>query len=435
MLERIRNICLPPSCRKLFADHRQLTALLLVLLAGAAVRFLPAVFYYNPFDLESHNIPWAIYGAMDRFGIYTNPGMLCPSVDYPPIFPFLLTLLGKPLEWAVSVGCQPAQMFLVKLLPILADLALILLIWMAAADYGCRSPWKAALVWAFNPSILFNCAIWGQADSLLLFFVFAFFWALDRKQPEVASILFALGCLTKLQMCYFAPILLLGLLLLRLHPLRFFGSLALGGFVGFLGWFPFMRRGDWLALPLRIYFGGVEKYSYVQMNAANLFALGDHYLQPDSEIWFWKITFSTFSTIMIVAAFCWLILNAVRFFLRRSTLPLYLVALIYCEILFLFTTRQHERYQLPIVVLCLFWWIVERRRTPLLFLAAFSLITLSNQAYVLLVENHPSAAFLKALEYPTAIANLLLFIPLCLVIRKRFCALHPVQSSPGKNDT
>ena len=63
--------------------------------------------------------------------------------------------------------------------------------------------------------VIFNRLHGLPANSVL-----AMFWALERSKPVAASLIFALGCLTKLQMCYFAPVLLLGFLLLRLRPAR-----------------------------------------------------------------------------------------------------------------------------------------------------------------------------------------------------------------------
>ena len=94
-------------------------------------------------------------------------------------------------------------------------------------------------------------------------------------------------------------------------------ALAAGGALGFLGWLPFMSRGEWLALPLRIYLGGYGKYSVVNAKAANLYAFGNHYLQPDSDIWFWGISFSTISMAVTAAALLWLPAPQIR--CRRNT--------------------------------------------------------------------------------------------------------------------
>lgn len=423
MSKHLNVFSLRPRWADPLADRRQRRALLLVLLAAAVIRFLPAIFYFNYFDLGPYNIPWSIYGAQDRFGIYNNPAMAEFGLDYPPVFPFLLSLFGTPVLWAHETGCWPVEMFFIKLFPVLADLALTALVWMIAADHQMKSPWKPALLWALNPSMILNCAFWGQADSFLLFFLLAMFWALERNRPVTASLIFALGCLTKLQMCYFAPVLLLGFLFLHTPLRRALLSLAAGGAVGFLGWLPFMMRGEWFALPLRIYLGGYSKYGFVNLRAANLYAFGDHYMQPDSEIWFWGIPFSAISTAFTAAALLWLVFCGIRAVRRASLPPLCVCALIYIEILFLFTTRQHERYQLPVLVLSLMWWFVSRDKKAFCFFCFFTLITLINQFYVIAADNHPSlAAFCASLEYPAAVLNLLSFLLLCICAVRSFAA-------------
>lgn len=419
-----------PGWPQQLSDRRQRRRLAAVLLLAAVLRFLPAVLYFNYFDLGPYNIPWSIYGAQDRFGLYSNPAMAEFGLDYPPIFPFLLSLVGSPVLWAHESGCWPVEMFCIKLFPSLADLALTALVWLVAADHRFAEPWQPALLWALNPSMILNSGFWGQADSFLLFFLLAMFWALERSKPVAASLIFALGCLTKLQMCYFAPVLLLGFLLLRLRPARWIGALAAGGAVGFLGWYPFMRRGEWLALPLRIYLGGYDKYSFVNAKAANLYAFGNHYQQPDSEIWFCGISFSAISNLAIAAALLWLVWCGIRAVRRRSLPLLCLIALVYLEVLFLFTTRQHERYQLPALVLSLLWWMICREKKAVRFFLFFTLITLINQSYVIFADNHPATAgFFSMLEAPTAAVNLLAFPVLCAAVAHSF---RQPPSSPSQ---
>ena len=94
-----------PGWPQQLSDRRQRGRLAAVLLLAAVLRFLPAVLYFNYFDLGPYNIPWSIYGAQDRFGLYSNPAMAEFGLDYPPIFPFLLSLVGSPVLWARS--CAP----------------------------------------------------------------------------------------------------------------------------------------------------------------------------------------------------------------------------------------------------------------------------------------------------------------------------------------
>ena len=95
----------------------------------------------------------------------------------------------------------------------------------------------------------------ARQTACFLFFVLAVFWALHCKNGLAASLCFALGCLSKPQMAYFAPFLLLGLALCCAgSALRRLGALAAGAALGLAGWLPFMvGGGEGLALPLRIY--------------------------------------------------------------------------------------------------------------------------------------------------------------------------------------
>lgn len=112
-------------------------------------------------------------------------------------------------------------------------------------------------LWAVNPAAIYNCAFWGQTDCVLLFFVLAVFWALHRKNALAASLCFALGCLSKLQMAYFAPFLLLGLALCCAgSAVRRLGALAAGAALGLAGWLPFMLGGRRGAGPAAAHLSG-----------------------------------------------------------------------------------------------------------------------------------------------------------------------------------
>lgn len=356
--------------------------LLGIVALAAVVRFVPAIFYKNYFDIGSYNIPWAVYGAQDRFGIY-GPLLSEFGMDYPPMFPFALTLFGNQVLAAREAGFWQLEMFYIKLVPVLADICLTALVFFIAKDYGVKRAWLPALLWAVNPASVYNCSVWGQSDCILLFFLLAMGWALWRRQPELAAVAFAFGCLSKLQMCYYAPMLLLGFLAMRAKPLRWVTALGVGGFVGFLGWLPFMRRGEWLHLPLRIYFGGYEKYSFINLQAANVFALGDYYHVPDDTPLLGSLSFHNISTLITAAALLWLVVYGVLLAKRRTRLPVACAALLYANIIFLFTTRQHERYQMPVLVLALLCWLETREKPYAVLSIVYALITFANQFILL----------------------------------------------------
>lgn len=67
--------------------------LLLLVLAALALRLVPAALYYNAYDLESYNIPWAITAHENWLAMYEATLGLYP-LDYPPLLPTLFGLFG-----------------------------------------------------------------------------------------------------------------------------------------------------------------------------------------------------------------------------------------------------------------------------------------------------------------------------------------------------
>ena len=187
-----------------------------------------------------------------------------------------------------------------------------------------------------------------------MFFVLAVFWALHRKNALAASLCFALGCLSKLQMAYFAPFLLLGLALCCAgSAVRRLGALAAGAALGLAGWLPFMLGGgEGLALPLRIYLGGAGRYDEVMSNAANLYAFGSSLNHaPTGTLMRGAVPFATVNAVLWAGIALGLAVYAVWLWRARAARrPVRGGAFVLLHSVF-FTQRMRERYLLPALVL------------------------------------------------------------------------------------
>ena len=123
----------------------------------------------------------------------------------------------------------------------------------------------AVVVATFSPTLLFNAAIWGQFDGLLVLLLFLCFYSVSTKRIYWASAFYAIGCLTKLQFCYF--IFPFAAIVILFYPLRKIVIATLEGLaIGLLGWLPFMVVSG-PSLPLRIYLGGSGKYPFLNLSA------------------------------------------------------------------------------------------------------------------------------------------------------------------------
>ncbi len=394
--------------------------LLLLVLAALALRLVPAALYYNAYDLESYNIPWAITAHENWLAMYEATLGLYP-LDYPPLLPTLFGLFGGAMQLSQEVGGTIAAngmlaMVLIKLWPILFDVGTAALLYEVGHRQGMRRPGLAGWLWAVNPAAIYNCALWGQTDCVLLFFVLAVFWALHCKNGLAASLCFALGCLSKLQMAYFAPFLLLGLALCCAgSALRRLGALAAGAALGLAGWLPFMvGGGEGLALPLRIYLGGAGRYDEVMSNAANLYAFGSALNHaPTGTLMRGTVPFATVNAVFWAGIALGLAVYAVWLWRARAAAPaLCEAALLYYFTVFFFTQRMRERYLLPALVLAALCALCTRRRGYALLACGLAATTLFNQFLVLHYVHGAPLSFRQALGQNLrlgAVANLALW--------------------------
>ncbi len=370
---------------------------ILLLLAAALVRLVPAALYYNAFDIESYHLQWALYGAQDLFGLYGQKLGLF-YLDYPPLIPSLFAMLGRALSRAVGAGNTVAEMLLLKSIPVAFDVATVALLAAHARKNGSRAAWAAAVFWAVNPAAIYNCAFWGQTDTVLCFFLLWMLLSLTQNRPVSACLAFSLGCLSKLQMAYFAPVLLIGLLFVSAPFRRRIAGLAAGGALGALVWLPFMLRSGW-TLPLDIYLGGFNKYGAVHLNAGNLYAFGRALNGlDDSSYAMGLFPFSSVNRVIWGCAALLLAGDVALRLLRRNPNRLCETALLYWTAVFLFTTRMHERYLMPSVAFAALSWALTSRRLYGFVTVVLGCSVCLNQFVTLFSEaSGPSAASLCAL--------------------------------------
>lgn len=352
--------------------------LLLLGLAALALRLVPAALYYNAYDLESYNIPWAITAHENWLAMYEATLGLYP-LDYPPLLPTLFGLFGGAMQLSQEVGGTVAAngmlaMVLIKLWPILFDVGTAALLYEIGHRQGMRRPGLAGWLWAVNPAAIYNCAFWGQTDCVLLFFVLAVFWALHCKN-----------------------------------------GLAAGAALGLAGWLPFMvGGGEGLALPLRIYLGGAGRYDEVMSNAANLYAFGSALNHaPTGTLMRGTVPFATVNAVLWAGIALGLAVYAVWLWRARAAAPaLCEAALLYYFTVFFFTQRMRERYLLPALVLAALCALCTRRRGYALLAGGLAATTLFNQFLVLHYVHGAPLSFRQALGQNLrlgAVANLALW--------------------------
>ncbi|HXG25896.1 MAG TPA: phospholipid carrier-dependent glycosyltransferase [Candidatus Binatia bacterium] len=177
---------------------------ILVLLAlGLALRLIIA--YLLPgsgfaVDLGSFRF-WANNLADEGlYGFYDRPFFH----DYTPGYLYVLWLVGGVANLFPGGGVGD----LIKVPPIVADLALGYLVWSMVRELGGSG--RAALVGAalvlFNPVMWFDSVVWGQVDSFGVVFLLLSLRELWRDRPERAAILATVAALIKPQLGILIPL-------------------------------------------------------------------------------------------------------------------------------------------------------------------------------------------------------------------------------------
>jgi hypothetical protein len=176
-------------------------AILVVLALGLALRLILA--YLLPrsgFDADLGSFQfWASNLAKDGLnGFYERPFFH----DYTPGYLYVLWLVGIVGRALGGIGD------LIKIPPVLGDLAIGYLVWSMIRELGGRERLAllGAAVVVVNPVFWFDNVVWGQVDSVGVVFLLLGLRSLWRDQPERAAIFAVIAALVKPQLGILIPL-------------------------------------------------------------------------------------------------------------------------------------------------------------------------------------------------------------------------------------
>jgi Gpi18-like mannosyltransferase len=287
--------------------------------------------------------------------------------DYPPFSVYLFWAFGS-IAKATAIN----TVTMVKLLPNIFDLATAALIFFFLRR---QTSFKLAVtgtaLYAFNPAVIYNAAIWGQFDAIYTFFLILSLILALKSKPKLSATAFALGILTKPQGIALAP--LIAFLIYKKNGVKnLLFSVAVFAATVFVVILPF----EWsnpITFLSNIYFGAYGGYAATSINAFNLWALYGLWI-PDGglNIVGWAL----------FGGFALFILYSLHKRFKVSNEMLWVFgAFMLLFAFFMLPTRIHERYLFPVIsVLALMFPLIKRVRLLYVGLTATLLV---NQAYVL----------------------------------------------------
>ncbi len=321
-----------------------------LVLFGGLIRLLAAYNEVHYFDLPYY-FTWSEevvdHGIFSAYQNLLGIGISNNELDYPPLFLFPLYITGLLMKIPGVSDFAPYSMLVIKMWQILFDLATIILIYYVLRRQNKLLALAGAAIWAINPAIIFNSSYWGQTDSMMIFMLLLSFFTLEQKRPLLATFFFALACLLKFQCAYFFPVFLL--FLLYDHKLLTVAKAAgVGIATGVIVFLPFMIYSG-ITLPFDVYLGGLGKWPYACLYAFNFFgALGMNYVKDSTEILPF-ISANTFGNIITIVALLVLFL----FMMTGKKRCPYLLGFFFMNTVFMFASRMHDRYQIPVIIFIL----------------------------------------------------------------------------------
>ncbi len=291
--------------------------------------------------------------------------------DYPPFNIYLFWGFGS-IAQSLGLFGTPFITYIVKIVPNIFDILIAgLIFFFARKQLSFKFSLIGAALYAFNPAVIFNAAIWGQFDAIYtLFLLLSLILALKSK-PELSAVSFAVGVLTKPQAIALLP--LIAFVIFKKsgikRTLTSAVSLIATVFVVILP----MQWSNPITFLSDIYFGAYSGYEYTSINAFNTWGLFGLWV-PDGNLYIlgWAL-FAAFSIFTLY------VVN--KRWDKSDQMIIFFAAFMLFFAFFMLPTRIHERYLFPaIAVLALMFPFVKRAR---LLYGVITVTFLTNVAYVL----------------------------------------------------
>jgi len=357
-----------------------------------------------------YNTNWSDYGIL-----------FC---DYVPFNVYLFWIFGS-LAKAFSLFGTPALVYLIKLLPTLFDAATAFLIFtFVRKRFDFKMSLVTAAVYAFNPAVIFDSAVWGQVDAVYTFFLLLSLMLLLKSKPKLSAVALTIGVLTKPQAIALAPLILF-LILKKYGWRRLLTSLLTIIATIFVVILPF----EWsnpITFLWDIYFGAYSGYGVTSANAFNLWALGGLW-QPDTQL-FLALGWVMFG---VATAFILYVLHK-RLDTSGELLILFAAFMLFFSF-FMLPTRMHERYLFPALsVLALMLPFSKQMRR---FYGILTCTILANVASVLYFLYYNRQNIPYEIVLPVTIINLTVFLLTFSMLHRALQGkpLEQVHTSPSSD--
>jgi Gpi18-like mannosyltransferase len=380
-------------------NKREVIIVAVLLLVAFIVRVLlfPLQGYQNDMATFSYWFNTAAEHGVRPF--YTVVLQQAGWIDYPPFNVYLFWVFGSLAKAVSAWGISTVS--IVKLVPNLFDLGTAALIYVfVRKQLSFKQSLLATGLYAFNPAVIYNAAVWGQFDAIYTFFLVLSLILALKSKPKLSAAVFAIAILTKPQAIALLP--LVAYLIFRKNGWKSLlvsvGVFATSVFVIILP-FEWSNPATFLST---IYFGAYSGYKYTSINAFNLWGLFGLW-QPDGNLYI--VGWTLFG---VFAAFTLYVLH--KRFKVSGEMVVFFAAFMLFFAFFMLPTRIHERYLFPAIsILALMYPFIKKARPFYVVLTGTFLV---NQAYVLYFLNS-ATVFIPSgdlVVLAVSVINLIMFL-------------------------
>jgi len=349
-----------------FAINKRETIILAGFLLGAfIIRVSLFPLEGNQFDIN-YFLSW--FGTAAKYGV--RPFYSVTWCNYPPFNVYIFWVFGSLANAVSTLGISAVN--LVKLAPTLFDLSTATLIYVyLRKQLTFKQSIMGTALYAFNPALIYNSAVWGQWDAIYTFFLVLSLMLALKSKPKLSAVAFALGLLTKPQAIALVP--LVAYLIYKKNGLKnLLSSVAVFAATIFVVIFPFEWSNPVTFLTSN-YFGALKSFPFTTVNAFNLWAL---YGLWNGDAKLFIIGWAMFGAFAVFTMY-WL---AKRFHVSGESVAFFCAFMLFFAF-FMLPTQIHERYLFPAIsMLALMFPLIKEARPFYVFLTGTLLI---NQAYVL----------------------------------------------------
>lgn len=329
--------------------------------------------------------------------------------DYPPGYMYILYVAGFIRSIFNADGNGSFFVLIIKLPAILADLGIGWIIYhTASVRFRERGAAILTALFLFCPPVFLDSAIWGQVDSVFVFFVALMIYLIFRDKMIPSYFVFAVSILIKPQALMFTPVLIAAVLdkfiLHHNFKVKVFFKNLLSGLAAVAAMFILMMPYG-LSRAVSQYTSTVTSYPYASVNAYNLWTFfGKNWQDQNQKLL--GISYRAIGTFMIVLIVAFVIFFCIK---SKSDSKYFFAAAFIAVSVFTFSVRMHERYMYPAIIFSILAFSLRPRLELYEAYVMTAVADFFNMAYVLFFYNaqkyydvHPAmnqACFIIALVF------------------------------------